>query len=57
LSRRTARKQLIPDFFVEARFPVPSAEQVTGIVSESADVAGAAIKPQLFNALARLARE
>jgi NitT/TauT family transport system substrate-binding protein len=39
---------------IEPQFiAVPSAEQVTAIVSESADVAGAAINAQLFNALAR----
>ena len=39
---------------IQAQFmPVPTADQVTAIVSDSADVAGAAINAQLFNALAR----
>ena len=34
-------------------FPVASADQITAIVADSADVAGAAINSQIFNALAR----
>jgi NitT/TauT family transport system substrate-binding protein len=39
---------------IQAQFiPVPTADQITAIVSDSADVAGAAINAQLYNALAR----
>jgi NitT/TauT family transport system substrate-binding protein len=49
-----AEKGYFKEEGIEARFmAVPSAEQVTAIVSDSADVAGAAINAQLFNALAR----
>jgi NitT/TauT family transport system substrate-binding protein len=49
-----AEKGYFKDEGIEPRFmAVPSAEQVTAIVADSADVAGAAINAQLFNALAR----
>jgi NitT/TauT family transport system substrate-binding protein len=49
-----AEKGYFKDEGIEARFmAVPAAEQVTAIVADSADVAGAAINAQLFNALAR----
>jgi NitT/TauT family transport system substrate-binding protein len=49
-----AEKGYFKDEGIEPQFlPVASAEQVTAIVSDSADVAGAAINAQLFNALAR----
>src|SRR5947209_10742669 len=49
-----AEKGYFKDEGIEPRFmAVPTADQITAIVSDSADVAGAAINAQLYNALAR----